>query len=177
MNVRKMYEEREGEGMNLVWRDLYYNTLCSSPFIPNRVRAFFYKCGGVSLGRHVTICARCFMGNENLAIGDDTFINYNVWFNTAGKIKIGEKCNIAYKVTFVTSTHEIGGDVRRAGKAISKGIEVGDGTWIGAGAMILPGVRIGKGCIIAAGSIVTKDCEDNCLYAGNPAKKMKCYKQ
>lgn len=47
---------------------------------------------------------------------------------------------------------------------------VDDGTWIGSCSLILPGVHIGKGVIIAAGSVVTKDCEDNCLYAGNPAK-------
>lgn len=36
---------------------------------------------------------------------------------------------------------------RRAGKATSEGIEVGDGTWIGANAMIMPGVKIGEGAI------------------------------
>ena len=31
-------------------------------------------------------------------------------------------CNIAYKVTFITSTHEIADRVRRAGKPISEEI-------------------------------------------------------
>lgn len=159
--------------MNLIWRDLYYNKICSSNLISNKIRKVLYTRGGVHIGKGVTISAGCFVGNKNLVIGDNTFINYNVWFNTAGGIKIGNRCNIAYQVTFVTSTHEVGNEERRAGKPISESIEVGDGTWIGAGAMILPGVRIGKGCIIGAGSIVTKDCEDNCLYAGNPAKKIR----
>lgn len=34
-------------------------------------------------------------------------------------------------------------------------------------------ITIGSGCVIAAGSVVIHDCEDNCLYAGNPAKKIK----
>lgn len=82
-------------------------------------------------------------------------------------------CNIAYKVTFITSTYEIADRERRAGKPISEEITVGDGTWIGANVTILPGVNIGSGVIIAAGSVVVYDCEDNSIYAGNPAKLIK----
>lgn len=45
-----------------------------------------------------------------------------------------------------------------------------NGTWIGADALILSEIHIGSGCIIGAGSVVTKDCIDNGIYAGNPAK-------
>lgn len=134
---------------------------------------FYIGGGGVKLHKGVTVCPRCFVGNSNLEIGEGSFINYNVWFNTAGKIEIGKKCNIAYKVTFVTSTHEVSGSERRAGQAISNSITVGDGTWIGANAIIMPGVKVGSGCIIATGAVVLHDCEDNCLYAGNPARKIK----
>lgn len=48
---------------------------------------------------------------------------------------------------------------------------MGTGVWIGANVTVLPEVTIGNGCVIAAGSVVTSDCEDNCLYAGNPARK------
>ena len=159
--------------MNLICRDLLYNKICSSILIPNKIRRVFYKMGGIQVGKKVKICARGFVGNNNLSIGDNTFINYDVWFNTAGGIKIGSKCNIAYKVSFITSTHEVGDENRRAGEARSEGIEVGDGSWIGAGAIILPGVKIGRGVIIGSGAVVTKDCEDNCVYAGNPATKIK----
>lgn len=157
----------------LIFRDVFYNKLCASVLVPEKVRYLLYKIGGIQLGKGVRVCPHCFVGNKNLKIGEKTFVNYNVWFNTAGGISIGRNCNIAYKVTFVTSGHEIGDAERRAGMATSEGIEVGDGTWIGANAMIMPGVRIGKGCIIAAGAVVTKDCDDNCMYAGIPAKKIK----
>jgi len=45
--------------------------------------------------------------------------------------------------------------------------------WLGAGVIILPGLTIHSGAMIGAGSIVTHDCESNCLYAGNPARKIK----
>ena len=157
----------------LVMRDLWYNKLCATSLIPNKLRVWLYKWGGVQLHRGVNICPHCFLGNSNLEIGEDTFVNYECWFNTAGKITIGRKCNIAYKVTFVTSTHEVADTGRRAGNPISKGIVVGDGTWIGANVTILPGVNIGSGVIIAAGTVVVHDCEDNSIYAGNPAKKIK----
>lgn len=43
----------------------------------------------------------------------------------------------------------------------------------GGGVIICPGVEVGRGAIIAAGSVVTKDCKENCLYAGNPARIIK----
>lgn len=113
------------------------------------------------------------MGNGNIEIGDGTFINYNVWMNTAARIKIGRNCNIAMRVSFITSTHEIGSVDRRAGQNVSKPITVGNGVWIGANAVILPGVTINDGCIVAAGAVVNRDCEPNSLYAGVPAVKVK----
>ena len=72
---------------------------------------------------------------------------------------------------FICLSHFIGDSNKRAGKNIYSNIHVGKGSWIGANVTVLPGVSIGNGCIVAAGSVVISDCEDNCLYAGNPAKK------
>jgi acetyltransferase-like isoleucine patch superfamily enzyme len=49
-------------------------------------------------------------------------------------------------------------------------IEIGDHVWIGVRATILKGVKIGDGAIIAAGAIVTKDVPSKTLVAGVPAK-------
>ena len=48
---------------------------------------------------------------------------------------------------------------------------IGNDVWIGAGAQILRGVRIGDGAVIAAGAIVTKDVEPYAVMAGVPAVK------
>jgi acetyltransferase-like isoleucine patch superfamily enzyme len=48
-----------------------------------------------------------------------------------------------------------------------------EGARIGANSTLLPGVVIGKNALIGAGSVVTKNVEDNVIYAGNPAVKMK----
>ena len=52
-------------------------------------------------------------------------------------------------------------------------MQVGEGTWIGAGSVVIPGVKIGKWSIIRAGSVVTKDIPDGVLAVGNRCKIIK----
>ncbi|NET30847.1 MAG: hypothetical protein F6K19_02435, partial [Cyanothece sp. SIO1E1] len=51
-------------------------------------------------------------------------------------------------------------------------IEIGDDVWIGTGAKILKGVRIGIGAVIAAGALVKDDVEAYAIVGGIPAKKI-----
>ncbi len=51
-------------------------------------------------------------------------------------------------------------------------VNIGNNVFIGMNAIILKNVKIGDNVIIGAGSIVTHDCDDNYVYAGNPAKKI-----
>lgn len=52
-------------------------------------------------------------------------------------------------------------------------VEIGEGTWVGAGTVIIPGVKIGKWSVIGAGSVVTKNIPDNVLAVGNRCKVIK----
>lgn len=52
-------------------------------------------------------------------------------------------------------------------------VQIGEGTWIGAGTTIIPGVKVGKWSVIGAGSVVTKDIPDNVLAVGNRCKIIK----
>lgn len=45
--------------------------------------------------------------------------------------------------------------------------------WIGTGVKILKGVSIGDGAIVAAGAVVTHDIPDGCMVAGVPAEVIK----
>jgi acetyltransferase-like isoleucine patch superfamily enzyme len=49
-------------------------------------------------------------------------------------------------------------------------VKICDDAWIGAGAMILRGVTVGEGGVVAAGAVVTKDVAPYSIVAGNPAE-------
>jgi galactoside O-acetyltransferase len=71
-------------------------------------------------------------------------------------------------------------DVRRwaIGEKIWDGVKVapvtiGSRVWIGFGATILKGVRVGEGAIVAAGAVVTRDVPPYCIVGGNPAREIR----
>lgn len=51
-------------------------------------------------------------------------------------------------------------------------VVIGNNVFIGMNTIILKGTEIGDNVIIGANSTVTRDCESNCVYAGNPARKI-----
>lgn len=153
-------------------RDLILNRVVASPLFPKPMRWRALKLYGMAV-ESSNISPDVWFGSERISIGLRTTINYGCMFNTSSPITIGAGCDIAMQVLFATSSHEIGPGSRRAGRAISSPITVGDGVWIGARSVVLPGVHIGAGSIIAAGSVVTEDCDANSLYAGVPARKIR----
>jgi len=52
-------------------------------------------------------------------------------------------------------------------------VQVGEGSWIGAGAVILPGVKIGPWSVVGAGSVVTKDIPGHVVAVGNYCRVIK----
>ncbi|MGN0729204.1 acyltransferase [Treponema sp.] len=47
-----------------------------------------------------------------------------------------------------------------------------ENVFLGCNVIICKGVKIGRNCVVGAGSVVTKDFEENSVYAGVPAKKI-----
>lgn len=98
------------------------------------------------------------------------YINNDVRIYCFNSISIGEHVAIAEDVIIRDSdNHPINGDHAN----ISKPIIIGDKVWIGMRATILKGVKIGDGAIIAAGAVVTKDVLPGTLVGGVPAKEIK----
>jgi len=64
--------------------------------------------------------------------------------------------------------HELDEERRHGG--ICDPVRISDGAWIGAVAIVLKGVEIGEGTIVGAGSVVTKSVGANLVVAGNPAR-------
>jgi len=49
-------------------------------------------------------------------------------------------------------------------------VEVGDGSWLGAGCVLLPGTRLGRNTVVAAGAVVKGEFPDHAVLAGVPAQ-------
>ena len=58
---------------------------------------------------------------------------------------------------------------------VNRTVEIGAGSWLGAGVIVLPGARIGRNVVIAAGSVVRGEVPDRCVVAGVPAKIVRVY--
>ena len=157
-------------GLKRLYRDITLNGLCTTSIVPRTLRWRMLRFFGMDIKGWCAVSPHCWFGGTALAIGSGTTVNYGVFFDTAGPITIGERCDIGMQVMLCTSSHLVGPYARRAGAATAAAITISDGSWIGTRAIILPGVTIGTGCIIAAGSVVTKDCMPNRLYAGTPAR-------
>lgn len=123
---------------------------------------------GYEIGANTKIVAPLFC-TAALRIGADCWIGRGLTVHGNGTVEIGDRCDIAPDVTFLTGGHEIGGAGRRAGRGEKYHITVGSGTWIGARSTILGDTRIGQGCVVAACACVTKHTADHLLVGGVPA--------
>ena len=106
----------------------------------------------------------------SVEIGKDCWINRGFTVHGNGHVKIGDCCDIAPDVTFLTGGHQIGSAERRAGKGETYVILVEDGCWIGAGTTIARNVTIGHSAVVAACACVVQDVPPNTLVGGVPAK-------
>lgn len=104
-----------------------------------------------------------------LTLGHNSYMNESL-IQCANSITIGDDCAVAGDVLIQdTDFHPIL-DENGKEKPVSKPIVIGNHVWVCAKATILKGVTIGDGAIIAAGAVVTKDVPARCVVAGNPAK-------
>lgn len=136
------------------------------------LRSLLLRWAGIGMGRSVCFCGRGWIyGRGVLKVGDDTWLSPGVvvYTHSTVSVEIGQRCDIGPGVQFVTGSHEVGPESRRAGVGLARPIVVGDGSWIGAGAILLGGVRIGSGAVVAAGAVVTRDVAEGTLVAGVPA--------
>jgi acetyltransferase-like isoleucine patch superfamily enzyme len=99
-----------------------------------------------------------------IEIGDGTYLNRNTLIVSERDVRIGRDCKISWDVVIMdTDQHALPG---------SRGpqpVVIEDGAWIGCRAMILKGVRVGRGAIVGAGAIVTKDVPPGAVVTGPAA--------
>ena len=105
--------------------------------------------------------------NATLELGK-SYANSNCKIRCHKRITIGDECAISHDVTIMDSdAHAINGIVS------TEPVIIGNHVWIGTRATILKGVKIGDGAIIAAGAVVTKDVPPYSMVGGVPARIIK----
>ena len=115
-------------------------------------------------GTYITVAP-----GAELSLGSG-FLNNNSKISCFEKITIGENVKISEDVLIRDSDNHT---IIREGFKKTLPIAIVNHVWIGARAVILKGVTIGDGAVVAAGAVVTKDVPANTLVGGVPAKVIK----
>jgi acetyltransferase-like isoleucine patch superfamily enzyme len=108
--------------------------------------------------------------NACIELGNNVCINSNTTILATTIVKVGNDTIISWDVEIIdTDFHRISRD----GATVSAPISIGSNVFVGNRAIIMKGVTIGDGAVIAAGAIVTRDVPPNSLVGGIPARVIK----
>ena len=94
------------------------------------------------------------------------YVNSGLNLSAWDAVTVGDDCVISERVTIRDSDNH----TLRGGGPDHAPVVVGNHVWIGIGATVLKGVRIGDGAVIAAGAVVVDDVPPRALVGGVPAR-------
>jgi acetyltransferase-like isoleucine patch superfamily enzyme len=123
---------------------------------------------GVFLGRNTILSCK----DGDIEIGDGANVGFNCEVFSASRVTLGRKALLAAYCYLIGGDHDfsdLSRPVLEQGRS-SRGVSVGDGVWMGAGAKILDGVTVGADAIIGAGAVVRNDVPPRAIAAGVPAR-------
>lgn len=132
----------------------------------------------ITIGNSVRIMdnSRLYSERGKIAIGNNSAFNTNVVITANdGIITIGNDVLIGNNVLIRAANHVYRGQdklIRLQGHEKNE-ILIGDNVWIGGNCVILPGTKIASRVVISAGSTIRGVLEENSIYSGNPAVKIK----
>lgn len=128
-----------------------------------------------AVGKEVTMQTKgIYKGCENIYLGDRVALCEELQFlTTRARIIIGNDVIVSSYTSIITGNHRtdlLGKHIIDIDESTEKRPEddqdviIEDDVWIGTHCIILKGVRIGTGSIIAAGAVVTKDVPPYSIY-------------
>lgn len=124
------------------------------------------------LGNNVMGEFTIIQGSGRIIFGRNSYCGAYCVFGVNKEILIGSHVMIAQAVSIRDTDHafEDANLPMTQQSIITSSVVVEDDVWIGHGATILKGVHVGKGAIIAAGAVVTRDVAPYSIVGGVPAK-------
>lgn len=129
---------------------------------------------GIQVGRRVFLGRNSILAckDGDIVLEDGVNVSYNCAVFSASSVRIGAQTLLAAYCYVVGGGHDfdqLDRPVVQQGRP-SKGIEIGPGGWLGAGAVILDGVSVGHDAVIGAHAVVTQDIPPFAVAAGAPAR-------
>ncbi len=113
--------------------------------------------------------------SSNLNIGVSTYIGKNVCINALARIGKGVIINTAaiveHECLVEDFTHLAPGTV------LCGNVKIGRSSFLGANTVVRNNVSIGSSIIIGAGSVIVKSIQEIGVFAGNPTRKIKSWKE
>ena len=125
--------------------------------------------GSVGEGTEIRPPLYCDYGYQT-HVGARTFINFGAVLLDVATIRIGDDVQVGPNVQFLTPTHPVAAEARRAKWEAARPISVGDNVWLGGGVIVCPGVSIRANTVVGAGAVVVRDLPANVVAVGNPAR-------
>ena len=126
---------------------------------------------GVFVGRQTILSCK----NGDIIIDDRANIGFNCEIFSASRVRVGKDTLMA------AYTYLVGGDhlydrtdipVLQQGRT-ARGIEVGDGVWLGAHVVVTDGSTIGRDAIVGACAVVVGEIPEFAIAVGTPAKVLR----
>lgn len=171
----KLTKVKYGKKLLLKGKPFVFNKKGATLIIGNNVTiksSFFSNL--VGLYSRTIIMTRC--PESKIVIGNNVGIS-GATIYARNSIQIGDNTLIGGNVKILDNDfHPLEVEARikdDKSKILSKPIVIGKNCFIGCNSIILKGTVLGDNCIVGAGAVVCGQFEDNCVIAGNPARKIK----
>jgi acetyltransferase-like isoleucine patch superfamily enzyme len=184
------YSLMVGHGSIAIGKVLYGKRLIISPpyKVWGNIRFLIHGPGSIEIGKNLhavsdrrrsffTLFSPCHLtiiGNGHIVLGEHVGLN-GTTITARGQILIGDNTMIGPNTIIVDHDGHVAWPPtdRWTKSGLVADVVIESDVWIGMNCIVLKGVKIGSGSIIAAGSVVISNVDPDCLYAGNPAKKIK----
>lgn len=108
----------------------------------------------IEIGDNVGVSGATIYARKEILIGEGTMIGGNA------KILDNDFHPIELEARLANDTRKIG----------TRAVHIGKNCFIGCNALILKGVELGDGCVVGAGAVVSGKFPANCVIAGNPGR-------
>ena len=130
---------------------------------------------GVMLDRQVVLIATGERRDTpRIQIENDVYINRFSVIDATHSVVIGADTMIGPHCYITDHDHGMRpGELIKNQPLRGRPVSIGRDCWIGAGATLLKGVQIGDGAVVAAGAVVTSDVEANVICGGIPARPIR----